>query len=169
LKKDFEEKEKNIVYLELKFKILWDYILYLLENLKPRIEALASVYFSKITKWKYVNISLTTDYKIEIEGKWLHMFSWWEKDLANLCLRLSLAQNMSNLTSKKAINFLILDEILWSQDNERREEILANLKGLEEIFSQIILISHVDDIKDYASNLIEVKNVSKNRSEIISI
>ncbi|MCT4616823.1 MAG: SMC family ATPase [Candidatus Gracilibacteria bacterium] len=169
LKKDFEEKEKNIVYLELKFKILGDYILYLLENLKPRIEALASVYFSKITKGKYVNISLTTDYKIEIEGKGLHMFSGGEKDLANLCLRLSLAQNMSNLTSKKAINFLILDEILGSQDNERREEILANLKGLEEIFSQIILISHVDDIKDYASNLIEVKNVSKNRSEIISI
>ena len=94
------------------------------------------------------------------------MFSGGEKDLANLCLRLSLSQNMSNLTWRKGINFLVLDEILWSQDIERREEILANLKTLEDVFSQIILISHVEDIKDYASNLIEIVNISKNESKI---
>jgi exonuclease SbcC len=119
-----------------------------------------------LTNWKYSSIELTDDYLMEIEGKSLELYSGWEKDLANLCLRLALSQNLTNNTWKNQINFMVLDEVLWSQDFERRNNILASLKWLEDKFSQIILISHVDEIKDIASSLVEVESINKYESKI---
>lgn len=168
-KKDNENIKKlteEIDYSALKVKILNDYIIYLLEYLKPRIEDLASEYFSIITDNKYNFITLDTDYNILIDGKNIDLFSGWERDLANLCLRLSLWQNLS-LNRGNPINFLILDEVLWSQDKERQQNILANLKKLEHKFSQIILISHLEEIKDLATNLIEVRALNKEESGVL--
>lgn len=166
-KKKRLEEEKNILNdLFLKKDILREYANYLLIYLKPIIEELASEYFRIVTNWKYSMIELTNDYLIEIEGKSLDLYSWGEKDLANLCLRLALSQNLSNNKWKNQINFLILDEVLWSQDFERRSNVLASLKQLEDKFSQIILISHIDEIKDIASSLIEVESINKYESTI---
>lgn len=169
---DFKENKKQIDNfvneinsLILKQQIMSDYIIYLLQHLKPRIEYLASEYFSIITDWKYFEISLDKNYNILIDGKNLDLYSGWERDLANLCLRLSLGQN---LTSSKwnPINFLVLDEVLASQDKERQQNILINLKKLENKFSQIILISHLEEIKDLVTNLIEIKAISKQESVV---
>lgn len=169
---DFKEYKKQINNfvneinsLSLKKQIMSDYIIYLLQHLKPRIEDLASEYFSIITDWKYFQISLDEDYNILIDWKNLDLYSWWERDLANLCLRLSLGQN---LTSSKwnPINFLVLDEVLASQDKERQQNILINLKKLENKFSQIILISHLEEIKDLATNLIEIKALNREESVV---
>lgn len=169
---DFKEDKKQIdifvwevYHLGLKKQILTDYILYLLQHLKPRIEDIASEYFSIITDYKYTEISLDEDYNITIDWKNLDLYSWGERDLANLCFRLSLWQN---LTSSKwnPINFLVLDEVLASQDKERQQNILINLKKLENKFSQIILISHLEEIKDLATNLIEIKAISREESKV---
>lgn len=169
---DFLEDKKQIeVYVEsvsqsiFKKQILSDYILYLLEHLKPRVEDLASEYFSLITDGKYTSLSLDEDYNILIDEKNLDLYSGWERDLANLCFRLSLWQN---LTSNKwnPINFLVLDEVLASQDKERQQNILIHLKKLENKFSQIILISHLEEIKDLATNLIEIKAKNREESEV---
>lgn len=155
----------EIIYLETKINILDDYIIYLLNHLKPNIENIASQYFAIITDNKYWSISLDENYNILIDEKEVELYSWWEKDLANLCLRLSLWQNLSS-TNWNPINFLILDEVLASQDKERQFNILINLKKLEKKFSQIILISHLDDIKDIATNIIEVKQKDLEESEV---
>ncbi len=169
---DFKDDKKQIDNfvieidnLSLKKQIMSDYIIYLLGYLKPRIEDLASEYFSIITDGKYFEISLDEDYNILIDGKNLDLYSGWERDLANLCLRLSLGQN---LTSSKwnPINFLVLDEVLASQDKERQQNILINLKKLENKFSQIILISHLEEIKDLATNLIEIKALNREESVV---
>ncbi|MDD5770247.1 MAG: SMC family ATPase [Candidatus Gracilibacteria bacterium] len=167
---EFREDKKNIDnlvleidYLAIKKQIMSDYIIYLLEFLKPRIEDLASEYFSIITNYKYTSITLDEDYNIMIDEKDLMLYSGGEIDLANLCLRLSLGQN---LTSSKGnpINFLVLDEVLASQDKDRQQNILINLKKLESKFSQIILISHLEEIKDLATNLVEIKSINKEES-----
>lgn len=167
---DFKDDKKQIDFYLQEVHILWlkrqimaDYITYLLWHLKPRIEDLASEYFAIITDNKYSSISLDSDYNIMIDEKNIDLYSWWERDLANLCLRLSLGQN---LTSSKwnPINFLILDEVLASQDKDRQQNILVNLKKLENKFSQIILISHLEEIKDLATNLIEIKAINREES-----
>lgn len=164
-KKQIDNFVEEINNLSLKKQIMSDYIIYLLGYLKPRIEDLASEYFSIITDWKYFEITLDDDYNILIDGKNLDLYSGWERDLANLCLRLSLGQN---LTSSKwnPINFLVLDEVLASQDKERQQNILINLKKLENKFSQIILISHLEEIKDLATNLIEIKALNREESVV---
>ena len=143
-----------------------DYILYMLSHLKPRIEDLASQYFAIITDNKYTQITLDQDYNIMIDGKNIELYSGGERDLANLCLRLSLGQN---LTSSKGnpINFLVLDEVLASQDKARQQNILINLKKLESKFSQIILISHLDEIKEFATHLIEIRALNREESEVV--
>lgn len=164
-KKQIEIYVENVSQIVFKKQILSDYILYLLAHLKPRVEDLASEYFSLITDGKYTSLSLDEDYNILIDEKNLDLYSWWERDLANLCFRLSLGQN---LTSNKwnPINFLVLDEVLASQDKERQQNILIHLKKLENKFSQIILISHLEEIKDLATNLIEIKAKNREESEV---
>lgn len=164
-KKQIDNFVEEVNNLSLKKQIMSDYIIYLLGHLKPRIEDLASEYFSIITDWKYFEITLDDDYNILIDGKNLDLYSGGERDLANLCLRLSLGQN---LTSSKwnPINFLVLDEVLASQDKERQQNILINLKKLENKFSQIILISHLEEIKDLATNLIEIKALNREESVV---
>lgn len=164
-KKDTDQIIDDIRFVASQKEVLSDYILYLLNYLKPKIEDLASEYFTIITDSLYTQLTLDEEYNILIDGKTIELYSGWEKDLANLCLRLSLWQN---LTSNKwnPINFLILDEILWSQDKTRQNNILFNLKKLEYKFSQIILISHVDEIKDFATHLIEVRSINNEESEI---
>lgn len=149
----------------LKKQILSDYILYLLAYMKPRIEDLASEYFSIVTDGKYTSLTLDDDYNIMIDEKNLDLYSGWERDLANLCFRLSLWQN---LTSNKwnPINFLILDEVLASQDKQRQENILIHLKKLENKFSQIILISHAEEMKELATHLIEIKSINREESSV---
>ena len=170
-KKDNEEKveklSSEVFYLDIKINLLRDYAIYLLAFLKPKIELLASDYFNIITNWKYTSISLTSDYTVEIDYKTIDLYSGWEQDLANLCLRLALGQNLSLTSSGNQINFLILDEVLWSQDTSRQENIMNSLKKLESKFSQIILISHVDELRDFASNLIEIRQKNREESEIV--
>lgn len=176
LDQKIEEHNKNRYKLksllniaeELVFKIdvVKKYKSYLMRNLKPKIEELASSYFALTTDYKYGLIEMTEDYNLTIEGNPIEIYSGWEQDLANFCLRLALSQNLTVFNSWNHINFIILDEILWSQDEGRRWNILAALKKIEEKFSQIILISHSEEVKDIATNLIEIKAVSKNTSKI---
>lgn len=157
---------KEISFFSIKIDIFKNYILYLLDYLKPHIEDLASHYFALITDNKYSSISLDENYNITIDGKNIEIYSWWEKDLANLCFRLSLGQN---LTSSKwnPINFLVLDEILASQDKERQQNIIFNLLKLKSKFSQILLVSHIEESKEFVESLIEVKSINNEESKII--
>ncbi len=164
---DLKKSLKVIEKINLKKQIFSAYSVYLLEKLKPNIEYLASSYFAIITNHKYSSISLDSEYRIKIDEKALGLYSWGEQDLANLCLRIALGQNLSITNSGNMINFLILDEVLWSQDNNRQNNILLALKKLETKFSQIILISHIDWLKDVWDNLLEVKNIDNLESEVL--
>ncbi len=170
--KEVEDFVKNIAYIIDEVNILWikqdvlkQYILYLLNYLKPYIEDLASNYFSLITNWKYLNISLDWEYNILIDGKKIWIYSGGEKDLANLCFRLALGQNLSTSKSNP-INFLVLDEILASQDKERQQNIIFNLLKLKQKFSQILLVSHIEESKEFVESLIEVKKVNSDESSV---
>lgn len=155
LEKEIKNTKNDLNKINIKIDILTQYIIYLQDILKPKIESIASSYFQILTNNKYTQISLDDEYNIFIDWKTIDIYSWWEKDLANLCLRLSLWQNL-NETTLKWTNFLILDEVLASQDRKRQENIVLNLKKLENKFSQILLVSHIEEIKDFATNLIEV-------------
>jgi hypothetical protein len=68
-KKEKQKKDllKIIEILNFKQKIFADYSIYLLNILKPKIEFLASNYFSLATDNKYSSINLDEEYRIKID------------------------------------------------------------------------------------------------------
>lgn len=165
--KSTEVLVETLAYLEVKKQVLKDYSIYLFSYLKPRLEDIASEYFSTMTDFKYTQISIDDDYNIKIDWKIIDLYSGGEQDLANLCLRLALWQNIGLTNTKNHINFLVLDEVLGSQDFIRQNNILIGLKKLEHKFSQIIMISHLEWVKDFSTKLIEVKSIDKDESIIV--
>jgi exonuclease SbcC len=87
----------------------------------------------------------------------LDRFSGGETDLANLCLRLAISQVIAERSGDIDFQFIILDEIFGSQDQERKRNILDALSTLTRRFRQIFLITHVDEIKDAMEHVIVVK------------
>ena len=64
------------------------------------------------------------------------------------------------------MNFLILDEIFASQDEDRRQKILTAMHTLSSQFRQLFLVTHVADIKNKMPVVYEVKEVDKDESKI---
>jgi exonuclease SbcC len=65
--------------------------------------------------------------------------------------------------------FIILDEIFGSQDLQRKGLIIQALNNLSKKFRQIILITHVEDIKDSVENIIEIVENEEGISKVKTI
>ncbi|MFC1517650.1 SMC family ATPase, partial [Candidatus Margulisiibacteriota bacterium] len=76
-------------------------------------------------------------------------------DLANLCLRLAISQYVTEQYGAE-MYFVVLDEIFGSQDMLRKRAILEALAELNKRFRQIILITHVEEVKDIVGQAVRV-------------
>lgn len=133
----------------------------ILEKISPGISHEASSLFSRITKGKYESIRVDENFDFTIADGGVYYpierFSGGEVDLANFCLRIAVTKAIMDLSgSEQGIGFLAFDEIFGSQDEERRMEMMLALNYLEEQFRQIYIVSHIDSLKDYFPNLLEV-------------
>ncbi|MDD1756113.1 MAG: hypothetical protein LUQ39_04685, partial [Methanomassiliicoccales archaeon] len=63
-------------------------------------------------------------------------------------------------------NFLILDEIFGSQDQERKRNIMEAFGQLSKQFSQILLITHIEDVKDLVGGAIVVQENEDGSSSV---
>ncbi|KAA0014058.1 MAG: SMC family ATPase [Thermoplasmata archaeon] len=132
---------------------------YLISKIGPLLSYYASHFFSMFTQGKYKEIEIDENYSIYIydggEKFDIGRFSGGENDLANLSLRLAISQLISQ-RSDISLNFIALDEIFGSQDRERRKNVLNALAELKNQFKQILLITHIEDIKDSLEHIIKV-------------
>lgn len=133
-----------------------------LDRVRPIISSHASLLFNQITKGRYESISVNKDFEFFIfdnEKEYpITRFSGGEIDLANLCLRIGISKAISELSgSSAAMNLLCFDEIFGSQDEGRRFEILSALDLLKEQYRQIYIVSHIESIKDYFPNILQVQ------------
>lgn len=140
-----------------------------ISRITPALSEISSELFQELTDSKYAGIELTDEYEIEVldGGKKypLERFSGGEADLANLCLRLAISRMIAE-RSGSALGFLILDEIFGSQDQVRKRNIVQAFNQLSKRFNQIILITHVEDVKDLISGAILVRERDDGTSEI---
>ncbi len=167
--KDARGKEKEVARMEGEIGILGmlddifnGFRAELISRIIPNLSILSSKLFKKITEEKYQKMTLSDDYGILIEdgGKQfpLERFSGGEVDLASLCLRIAISQIIREKTGSEGISFIILDEIFGSQDGARKNNILRALKEMSSQFRQIIVITHIDDVKEmlpYVLNIVE--------------
>ncbi len=141
----------------------------LIARIRPRLAELSSRLFADMTGGKYSLVELDSKYNLRVmdggEFFGVERFSGGEKDLANLCLRLAISQALTESAGLDR-SFVILDEVFGSQDDERKDLIISALGGLKNQFPQILLITHVDDIRDRVEDLIEVRPTGAGYSEV---
>ena len=89
-----------------------------------------------------------------------------QRTIANLALRLGFSKVISSRVGVQ-LGFLILDEPFAFLDNFNRDLVKKVLIELKKSFSQIIVISHVDNIQDFP-NLIKVTMCEDNVSRILT-
>ncbi len=139
---------------------------FILDKIKPTITDYAGTLFEKITKGRYESIHVDDNFDFQIFENGtaypISRFSGGEVDLANLCLRIGISKAIAELSgSTEALSFLGFDEIFGSQDEDRRMEILLALEHLKEQYRQIYIITHVDTVKDYFPNILQVTQSGK--------
>jgi len=158
IKKDAEKKVESLKYLE---SIMNEFKMDLVSRIKPQLSSRTSDLFRQMTAGKYSSIDLDDDYTIWIndQGKPhpIERYSGGESDLANLCMRIAISQELSHRAGGSKTQFIVLDEIFGSQDENRQESILQALKYLETQFRQILLITHIENIKESLPNVFLVK------------
>lgn len=156
-----EQKERRLESLSKLESLFEGFKLAVLSRLQPTLAKQATGLFVELTNGRYEAISIDENFNFLIfdGGTFypLERFSGGEQDLANLCLRLALSEAIRELAGAQAHGFLAFDEILGSQDQERRGHILAALLKLREKYRQILVISHDEELKDEFPQIVEVR------------
>ena len=158
---DIEIAEEEMVYLKALDEHFGRFRLELAGRIRPMLAARASELLRVTTDARYSLIELDEDYNIMVyDGTVAYpvaRFSGGEQDLINLCLRIAISQVVAGRSGGTAINFIVLDEIFGSQDEERKELVINALNQLYSQFRQILIITHVESIKDVFPVIISVE------------
>ncbi len=127
-------------------------------QLRPELSELASAFLSELTDGRYDELELDDQYNILVleDGRPKPVISGGEEDLANLVLRLSISQMIAERAGQP-LSLLILDEIFGSLDELRRASVLELLRRLNERFEQVILITHIESVRDMLDHVITVR------------
>jgi exonuclease SbcC len=124
---------------------------------RPEIAELASSFLGDLTDGRYDEVDLDESYRITVldDGVPKTVISGGEEDIANLVLRLAISQMIAERAGQP-LSLLVLDEIFGSLDESRRQHVLGLLRRLADRFPQVILITHVDQVREGLDRVIRV-------------
>jgi len=125
--------------------------------MRPEISTLASAFLSDLTDARYDEVDLDENYQVVVldEGVPKPVISGGEEDIANLVLRLAISQMIAERAGQP-LSLLVLDEIFGSLDESRRQHVLGLLRRLGDRFPQVILITHIEQVRDGLDRVIRV-------------
>ena len=166
-------REEQAIYEELRVAFGREGVQALLiDTILPQIEAEANHLLARMTEGR-MHVKLesqrplqsrkgqfaeTLEIKVsdELGHRSYEMFSGGESFRINLALRIALSKVLAN-RSGAPLPTLFIDEGFGTQDSAGREQILDILSTLEQDFKCIIVITHLDELKDYFPVRIEVE------------
>jgi exonuclease SbcC len=125
--------------------------------MRPEISELASGFLADLTDDRYHELELNEDYEVTVmdEGVPKPVISGGEEDLASLVLRLAISQMIAERAGQP-LSLLVLDEIFGSLDEARRAHVVALLRRLADRFPQVILITHIEQVREGLDRVIRV-------------
>ncbi|OGI04141.1 MAG: hypothetical protein A2104_04615, partial [Candidatus Melainabacteria bacterium GWF2_32_7] len=153
-----KSKQEELNYL-IELDRFYSYFLEKLNNqARPELSEYASKFLMELTDGRYSSLELNDKYEICLydDGEIKPVISGGEEDIANLCIRLAISQMIAQ-RSGRSLSLLILDEVFGSLDENRRNNVVSLLYSLTNNFEQVILITHIDDIKENIDNIIKVE------------
>ena len=126
-------------------------------TLRPDLSDLASGFLRDLTMGRYSDLELDESYCATVieEGEAKPVISGGEEDVANLALRLAISQMIAERAGQP-LSLLVLDEIFGSLDEERRGAVLDLLRNLGDRFPQVILITHIESVRDAFDRVIRL-------------
>jgi exonuclease SbcC len=143
---------------------------HLIGRIRPLLSLHAGRLFRELTEGRYADLEVDEDYDLLVHDDGapfaLARFSGGEGDLANLCLRLAVSQVVAERAGTEGFGFLALDEIFGSQDEVRKGNILRALASLSGRFRQILLITHIPDVKESAEHVLRVEALDDGTSVV---
>jgi exonuclease SbcC len=127
-------------------------------QLRPELSELASGFLAELTDGRYSELELDPSYALVVheDGIPKPVISGGEEDLANLVLRLAISQMIAERAGQP-LTLLVLDEIFGSLDEARRANVLELLRRLHDRFDQVILITHIESVRDALDRLVTVR------------
>ena len=161
LRKEADDLSEEIELLKLTRSIIADYVVYLMQVVRSRLEGEVSRIISEITGGRYEQVLLDEDFNLLVrdvdDDYTIDRFSGGEQDDIAVALRIALSRYLAELHNVHESTLLIFDEIFGSQDEERRTNLLTSLRTQESRFPQIILISHIAEMQGEFSHTLVVE------------
>ncbi|MBM4237840.1 MAG: hypothetical protein FJ151_05075 [Euryarchaeota archaeon] len=167
--RSLSERTNQLGQLAVLSGVMRDFRTNVMARIVPTLSEISSALFAELTDSRYGGMELDEDYEVHIYDGGdkfpLSRFSGGEADLANLCLRLAISRVIADRAGS-SVDFLILDEIFGSQDQTRKRNIMSTLNQLSRQFSQIILITHIEDVKEFMTHVVGVRETEDGTSEL---
>src|SRR5690606_29388234 len=137
-------------------------------RVRPELGQLASAFLAEITEGRYTSLEIDENYNIMVldEGEEKPVISGGEEDIANLVLRLAVSQMIAERAGHP-LSVLILDEVFGSLDLERRDNVVQLLHKLSDRFEQVILITHIESIRENLDQVIRVEYDERTGSSVV--
>jgi exonuclease SbcC len=161
LQKQAGELRDEIELLKLTRTLIAEYVVYLMQVVRSRLEGEVSRIISEITGGRYEQVLLDEDFNLlvrDVDNDFpIDRFSGGEQDDIAVALRIALSRYLAELHQVHESTFLIFDEIFGSQDEERRNNLLTALRTQESRFPQILIISHIAEMQGEFANTLMVE------------
>jgi exonuclease SbcC len=124
----------------------------------PELSALAGEFMGSLTDGQYDEVQLDESFDATVyeAGEARPVLSGGEEDLLNLVLRLGVSQMIAD-RSGQPLSLLVLDEIFGSLDDLKQASVLHLLRALASRFPQVILISHVEGVRESLDHVLRVR------------
>ncbi len=137
-------------------------------QLRPEMSELASAFLTELTDARYDELELDDSYNLTVmeEGVPKPVISGGEQDIANLCLRLAISQMIAERAGQ-SFSLLILDEVFGSLDEARRQNVVELLRGLQDRFEQVILITHIEQVREGLDRVISVRYDEESGASVV--
>jgi exonuclease SbcC len=138
-------------------------------QLRPEMSELASAFLTELTDARYDELELDDSYNLTVieDGVPKPVISGGEQDIANLCLRLAISQMIAERAGQ-SFSLLILDEVFGSLDEARRQNVVELLRGLQDRFEQVILITHIEQVREGLDRVINVRYDEESGMSIVT-
>lgn len=165
--------QQNAIHAAAAARLLGNTAEHLATQIRPSLEGAVGSLLTTMSDGRFTAVKVSDEYNITVEddGKFrlLTELSGGEVDLIALAVRLALSQVVSERHGAGGAGFLILDECLGSQDPQRRQSIVTGLRALRDTYSQIFLISHVENIEDAADVVVNLAMSEDRRDVEVSV
>jgi DNA repair protein SbcC/Rad50 len=146
---------------------------HLVARVGPELSREAEGLFRELTNREYDDLKIDEDdlsIRIADGDQYfgIERFSGSETDLANLALRVAISTHLSRVSGAD-IGMMVLDEVLGSLDQERKDLMVQAMGRLSERFHQLFVITHAEQVKDQFPASILVTKVGRRRSIAVPV